>query len=90
MTDHTTPGPERIDALMTVEEVAELLRMPVATIRHWRVLGTGPRGSLSGVGCAISARTSSIGSTSSVTPPDAGSPEFSTAVPSRRARQRSR
>ena len=44
MTDHTTPEPERIDALMTIEEVAELLRMPVATIGYWRVLGIGPRG----------------------------------------------
>jgi DNA-binding transcriptional MerR regulator len=50
MTDHTTaePGPGRIDALMTVEEVAELLRMPVATVRYWRVLDTGPRGFILG------------------------------------------
>ena len=34
MTDHTTPEPERIDALLTIEEVVKLLRMPVATIRH--------------------------------------------------------
>lgn len=50
MTDHTTPEPEpeRIDALMTIEEVAELLRMPLATVRYWRVLGTGPRGFILG------------------------------------------
>jgi DNA-binding transcriptional MerR regulator len=46
MTDHTSP--ERIDALMTIEEVADLLRMPVATIRYWRVLGNGPRGFIVG------------------------------------------
>lgn len=38
----------RVDALLTIEEVAELLRMPVATIRYWRVLGTGPRGFIIG------------------------------------------
>ncbi len=31
------------DQLMTIEEVAELLRMPVATLRYWRVLDSGPR-----------------------------------------------
>ena len=43
MTDATNTEPERIDALLTIEEVAELLRMPVASLRYWRVLGTGPR-----------------------------------------------
>ena len=38
----------RVDALLTIEEVAELLRMPVATVRYWRVLGTGPRGFILG------------------------------------------
>lgn len=38
----------RVDALLTIEEVAELLRMPVATIRYWRVLGTGPGGFIIG------------------------------------------
>src|SRR3712207_9474258 len=37
--DHTTePAP----ALLTITEAAELLRAPVATLRYWRHLGTGP------------------------------------------------
>lgn len=48
MTDHINPEAERIDVLMTLEEVAELLRMPLATVRYWRVLGTGPRGFIVG------------------------------------------
>jgi excisionase family DNA binding protein len=32
-------GPE----LLTIIEAAELLRAPVATLRYWRHLGTGPR-----------------------------------------------
>ena len=43
MTDATTPVTERTDALMTIDDVADLLRMPVASLRYWRVLGTGPR-----------------------------------------------
>ena len=31
------------DELITVLEVAELLRIPAATLRYWRHLGTGPR-----------------------------------------------
>jgi hypothetical protein len=30
------------DELMTLVEVAELLRVPQATLRYWRHLGTGP------------------------------------------------
>ncbi|WP_100500664.1 helix-turn-helix transcriptional regulator [Geodermatophilus chilensis] len=38
--DHTAqPVPE----LLTITEAAELLRAPVATLRYWRHLGTGPR-----------------------------------------------
>ncbi len=48
MTDKTNPEPVRIDALLTIEEVAELLRMPVASLRYWRVLGIGPRGFILG------------------------------------------
>jgi excisionase family DNA binding protein len=33
------PSPE----LLTITEAAELLRAPVATLRYWRHLGTGPR-----------------------------------------------
>ena len=29
--------------LLTIVEAAELLRAPVATLRYWRHLGTGPR-----------------------------------------------
>lgn len=39
MTDETDRDPERIDAL---------LRMPVASLRYWRVLGAGPRGFIIG------------------------------------------
>lgn len=30
--------------LLTTEEVAEILRVPVATVRKWRSEGVGPRG----------------------------------------------
>ena len=29
--------------LLTITEAADLLRSPVATLRYWRHLGTGPR-----------------------------------------------
>jgi predicted DNA-binding transcriptional regulator AlpA len=31
------------DRLLTIIEVADLVRKPVATLRWWRHLGTGPR-----------------------------------------------
>lgn len=34
----TEPAP----ALLTIAEAAQLLRAPVATLRYWRHLGTGP------------------------------------------------
>lgn len=34
MTDHD---------LLTITEAADLVRAPVATLRYWRHLGTGPR-----------------------------------------------
>ena len=38
--EHTTqPLPD----LLTITEIAALLRAPVATLRYWRHLGTGPR-----------------------------------------------
>ena len=40
MTDHDTA---RAHQLLTINEAAELLRTPVATLRYWRHLGTGPR-----------------------------------------------
>ena len=36
------PG-SREPELLTITEAAELLRAPVATLRYWRHLGTGPR-----------------------------------------------
>jgi predicted DNA-binding transcriptional regulator AlpA len=36
--------PDRtLPELLTITEAAELLRTPVATLRYWRHLGTGPR-----------------------------------------------
>jgi predicted DNA-binding transcriptional regulator AlpA len=29
--------------LLTITEAAETVRVPVATLRYWRYLGTGPR-----------------------------------------------
>lgn len=46
----TTPAslhrelPHADDELMTLKEVAALVRVPEATLRYWRHLGTGPRG----------------------------------------------
>ena len=31
------------DELLTIQEVADIVRVPVATLRYWRHLGTGPR-----------------------------------------------
>jgi Helix-turn-helix domain len=58
MTDHNTPGRNNHaraiidhttanraaaqDELLTITEVADILRAPVATLRYWRHLGTGP------------------------------------------------
>jgi DNA-binding transcriptional MerR regulator len=39
MSDHTGDVPE----LLTIAEAADMLRAPVATLRYWRHLGTGPR-----------------------------------------------
>lgn len=36
--------PHADDQLMTLTEVAELVRVPAATLRYWRHLGTGPHG----------------------------------------------
>ena len=40
MSDHLA---SREPELLTITEAAELLRAPVATLRYWRHLGTGPR-----------------------------------------------
>ncbi len=44
---HQTQSPETPhagDELMSMQEVADVVRVPVATLRYWRHLGTGPRG----------------------------------------------
>jgi len=35
--------PHADDELLTLQEVAVVVRVPVATLRYWRHLGTGPR-----------------------------------------------
>ena len=35
--------PHAGDELLTIGEVADIVRVPVATLRYWRHLGTGPR-----------------------------------------------
>jgi len=35
--------PHANDELLTIAEVADIVRVPVATLRYWRHLGTGPR-----------------------------------------------
>lgn len=35
--------PHADDQLLTMAEVADVVRVPVATLRYWRHLGTGPR-----------------------------------------------
>lgn len=42
-TTHHVPFPERdAEELLTLSEVAEILKVPVNTLRWWRQLGTGP------------------------------------------------
>jgi DNA-binding transcriptional MerR regulator len=36
-------APDGNDELLTMAEVAQILRVPVATLRYWRYLGAGPR-----------------------------------------------
>ena len=39
-----SPGtPHANDELLTMKEVAGVVRVPVATLRYWRHLGSGPR-----------------------------------------------
>jgi len=41
--EHTTAHRAAVqDELLTTSEVADILRAPVATLRYWRHLGTGP------------------------------------------------
>lgn len=40
---HTRPNRTDVnDELLTIGEVAEMLRVPVGTLRYWRHLGAGP------------------------------------------------
>ena len=39
----TEPATGREPELLTITEAADLVRAPVATLRYWRHLGTGPR-----------------------------------------------
>jgi predicted DNA-binding transcriptional regulator AlpA len=42
---HTGQSKENnMDKLLTMEELAEYVHRPVATIRFWRFKGTGPKG----------------------------------------------
>ncbi len=43
-TTHTrgVDTPHADDDLLAITEVADLVRVPVATLRYWRRLGTGP------------------------------------------------
>ena len=41
--DATDQRPTDNDELLTIAEVAAIVRAPVATLRYWRHLGTGPR-----------------------------------------------
>lgn len=40
--DQEVPHPS--DELLTMQEVADVCRVPKATMRYWRHLGCGPRG----------------------------------------------
>jgi len=45
-TNHRPTPPETPhanDELLTLPEVADLVRVPVATLRYWRHLGSGPQ-----------------------------------------------
>jgi predicted DNA-binding transcriptional regulator AlpA len=41
--DRPPEVPKVADDLLTITEVAAIVRVPVATLRYWRHLGTGPR-----------------------------------------------
>ena len=40
---HPNDPPPASDELLTISEVAAIVRAPLATLRYWRHLGTGPR-----------------------------------------------
>jgi len=45
MTQRSVPHdpPPADNELLTIREVAAIVRAPIATLRYWRHLGTGPR-----------------------------------------------
>jgi predicted DNA-binding transcriptional regulator AlpA len=43
MTENFNAADETEDVMLTLYEAAELVRAPVATLRYWRHMGTGPR-----------------------------------------------
>jgi hypothetical protein len=55
--------PHADDELLTMQEVADVVRVPVATLRYWCHLGTGPRSFRMAAASATGARRSSPGST---------------------------
>ena len=60
----TVPDTTRVDdELLTMQEVADVVRVPVATLRYWRHLGTGRAASASAAASATGAGRSSLGST---------------------------
>ena len=40
---HLNDPPPAGDELLTISEVAAIVRAPIATLRYWRHLGNGPR-----------------------------------------------
>ena len=40
---HPNDPPPAKDELLTISEVAAIVRAPIATLRYWRHLGNGPR-----------------------------------------------
>jgi len=42
-TTKTLETPHEHDELMSITEVADIIRVPVATLRYWRHLGSGPQ-----------------------------------------------
>jgi hypothetical protein len=60
----TEPDTTRVDdELLTMQEVADVVRVPVATLRYWRHLGTGRAASASAAASATGAGRYSPGST---------------------------
>ena len=43
MTENLNRPDDTEDTMLTLDEAAELVRAPVATLRYWRHMGAGPR-----------------------------------------------